>query len=279
MQIIRSIKEMQGLSDSFRHNKERIAFVPTMGALHDGHLSLLREGRRVGDRLVLSIFVNPKQFAPNEDLARYPRDTDGDLKKAGECGTDVVFLPSDGDMYPPMYQTFVEVTEVTKGLCGASRPSHFRGVATVVMKLINIVRPDIMIMGEKDYQQLIVLKTMVRDLNIPLEVIGMPIIRDSDGLAMSSRNAYLGPEERKAALSLPRALKAARDAVKNGEKDLCLLTGLVKETIESERIPRIDYIKICDPETLTELTEFRRPARLLVAAFVGTTRLIDNCEL
>lgn len=257
----------------------KTAFVPTMGALHEGHLSLLREGRKLGDKLVLSIFVNPAQFSPSEDLSKYPRDTEGDFAKARDCGVDIVFFPSADEMYPKEFQTFVEVTKATKGLCGASRPTHFRGVTTIVLKLLNIVQPNVMLLGEKDYQQLITIKTMVRDLNIPTEVVGMPIIREKDGLAMSSRNVYLNKEERTAALSLSKSLSLAKKQVSSGEKDINKIVNLVKNTIESAIIPKIDYVKICNAETLEELDNYKSPARLLVAAFVGKTRLIDNCHL
>lgn len=270
---------MQALALKWRSEGKKIAFVPTMGALHEGHLSLLREGRRRGDKLVLSIYVNPTQFAPNEDLAKYPRDKDGDLTKARQCETDAVFFPTNDVMYPKGYQTYVEVTEVTKGLCGESRPTHFRGVATIVLKLFNIVQPDVSIFGEKDYQQFVTIKTMTRDLNLPIEIIGMPTVREPDDLAMSSRNIYLSTEERSAALSLSRSMKIAQGLVKSGEKDATKIIKTVKETIESAKLPRIDYIKVCNSESLTELSVINVPARLILAAFVGKTRLIDNCQL
>ncbi len=279
MQIINSLQEMQLLARQWRKDGQKIAFVPTMGALHDGHLSLLSEGRARGDKLVLSIYVNPLQFGKNEDLSKYPRDLDADLAKVRPIGVDAVFFPSDETMYPNGYQTYVEVTEVTKGLCGASRPGHFKGVATVVLKLFNIVRPDVALLGEKDYQQLVTIKTMVRDLNLSVEIARMPIVRETDGLAMSSRNVYLSSDERKAALSLSQSLKIAQEAVKNGEKSALNITAKVKSVIESTKLARIDYVKICDAEDLQELDRVDRPARLLLAAFVGKTRLIDNCKL
>jgi len=250
-----------------------------MGALHEGHLTLLREGKRLGDTLVLSIYVNPTQFAPTEDLSKYPRDKEGDLAKARECGVDIVFFPSDEAMYPKGYQTYTEVTEVTKGLCGTSRPSHLRGVATVVQKLINIVQPNVMLLGEKDYQQLVTIQTMVRDLNIPVEIVGVSIVRERDGLAMSSRNAYLSTEERKAARSLSQGIFAAQVAFKKDEKRAEKLIQIVEEMITAAKLPRIDYLKICDAETLKEIKTIDPPARLLVAAYLGKTRLIDNCGL
>lgn len=279
MQLIPSPQQMQSLALQLRSTNKRIVFVPTMGALHEGHLTLLREGKRLGDILVLSIYVNPTQFAPTEDLSEYPRDKEGDLAKAKECGVDVVLFPSDEVMYPKGYQTYTEVTEVTKGLCGANRPSHFRGVTTVVQKLINIVQPNVMLLGEKDYQQLVTIQTMVRDLNIPVEIVGVPIVREKDGLAMSSRNAYLSTEERSAALSLSQGIFAAQEAFKNGEKSAGKLIQIAEEMIKAAKLPRIDYLKVCDATTLKEIKTIDRPARLLVAAYLGKTRLIDNCRL
>jgi pantoate--beta-alanine ligase len=254
----------------------RLAFVPTMGALHEGHLSLLREGKKLGERLTLSIYVNPAQFAPTEDLSRYPRDLEGDLEKARYCGTDAVFFPSDEIMYPRLYQTYINVEDVTKNLCGASRPEHFRGVTTVVAKLFNIVEPDVAIFGQKDFQQLVAIKTMVHDLNMPVEIIGCPIVREADGLAMSSRNAYLSKEERCAALSINRSLALASKMVESGEIDAFKIMTAVRKTIEDSKIAKIDYAKLVDADTLTDLTTFKRPALVAIAAFFGKTRLIDN---
>ena len=279
MQIIKSPSEMRSISKQLRSLGKKIAFVPTMGALHEGHLSLLHEGRKARDILVLSIYVNPTQFAPNEDLSKYPRSIETDLDKAASSGVDIVFLPSDEMMYPKGYQTYVEVTDITKNLCGASRPSHFKGVTTIVQKLFNIVQPDVALFGEKDYQQLITIKTMARDLNIPVEIIGMPIVRESDGLAMSSRNIYLSKEERAAALSLPRALSIAQEMVKSGKENVWEITAAVRKIIESTDLVKVDYIKIYDPYLLKELQTVKSLARLLIAAFVDKTRLIDNCEL
>lgn len=279
MQIISSPQEMQQLALQLRASGKRISFVPTMGALHEGHLTLLREGKKLGDTLVLSIYVNPTQFAPTEDLSKYPRDKHGDLAKAQECGVDIVFFPSDEVMYPKGYQTYVEVCDVTRGLCGASRPSHFKGVTTVVQKLFNIVQPNVAIFGEKDFQQFVAIRTMVKDLNMPIEIVGVGIIREKDGLAMSSRNAYLSSEERRAALSLSKAIFTAQRAFKNGEKNSGKLIKIAEEVVMAAKLPRIDYLKVCDTETLKEITTIDRPARLLIAAFVGKTRLIDNIAL
>jgi len=279
MEIIKTISEMHSWAAGHRKNGRRIAFVPTMGALHEGHLSLSREARLRANRLVLSIYVNPTQFGPKEDLTRYPRDTENDLKKAKEMKTDAVFLPNDEQMYPKGYQTYVSVEELTKYLCGPARPGHFRGVATVVLKLFNIVMPHVAIFGEKDYQQLAVIRRMVHDLNLPIEIVGMPIIRESDGLAMSSRNRYLSSEERKAALSISRALTRAEMLLRGKKCDIKSILSAVHETIYAAKMVHIDYVKLCDPLTLEDLTTLRLPALLAIAAFVGPTRLIDNIIL
>jgi pantoate--beta-alanine ligase len=274
--VLRTVAEMAAFSETARARGERIAFVPTMGYLHAGHVALLEEGRRRGDRLVLSIFVNPTQFAPTEDLARYPRDLEGDLGKAAGAGTDVAFVPTDAEMYPRGYQTFVQVRELEKGLCGAHRPGHFVGVATVVCKLFNIVRPHVAIFGEKDYQQLAVIRRMVADLDMPIEIAGLPTVRERDGLAMSSRNKYLSPEERQRALALSRGLRAASALFDGGERDAAKLVAAAQAEI-APAATRIDYVELRDAVTLTPLTErVSGPAVLAVAAFVGTTRLIDN---
>lgn len=279
MRVIESWQEMQELALGWKRDGLKIGFVPTMGALHDGHLALLREGRSLCDRLVLSIYVNPKQFGPNEDLSKYPRTKDIDFKSAEGCNVDVIFYPSDKTIYPDGYQTSVEVTDVTKGLCGEKRPGHFKGVATVVLKLFNIVGPDVATFGEKDFQQLVVIKTMVRDLNLPIKIVGVPTIREADGLATSSRNRYLSKEERQAALSISKSLNVAKELVTSGERDTKKIITAVTKAIESARLPKIDYVKICDTETLLEITKIDGPARLLIAAFLGKTRLIDNCQL
>jgi pantoate--beta-alanine ligase len=275
--IIRDPAAMSAWSESCRRNDQRIAFVPTMGALHEGHVSLLREGRRRGDKLVLSIFVNPTQFGPNEDLSRYPRDLDGDLAKAASAGTDVAYVPDAAAVYPPGHQTFVEVRELGQGLCGQHRPGHFTGVATVVAKLFNVVRPHVALFGEKDFQQLAVIRRMVLDLDMPIEIVGLPIVREPDGLAMSSRNRYLSPEERARALSLSRALAAARALVDAGERKTAALIAAAHATLESQ-VDKIDYVELRAADTLTPMTTVDRPAVLLIAAFVGRTRLIDNAR-
>ena len=269
-QVIRTSAEMTAWSRAARARGERIAFVPTMGALHAGHVALLEEGRRRGDKLVLSIFVNPTQFGPNEDLARYPRDLPGDLARAAGAGTDAAFVPEPPDIYPAGFQTTIEVRELARGLDGLFRPGHFAGVATVVAKLFNIVQPDLAIFGQKDFQQLAIVRRLVADLAMGIEIVGLPTVREPDGLAMSSRNAYLSQAERTRALSLSRALFAARDRAAQ---------ALVDGARAALDVDRIDYLELCDAGTLSPLVQVDRPAVLLVAAFVGRTRLIDNVQI
>jgi pantoate--beta-alanine ligase len=274
--VIRAPAEMTAWSRAASARGERIAFVPTMGALHEGHVTLLREARRHGDRLALSIFVNPTQFGPNEDLARYPRDLPGDLAKAALAGTDVAFVPDAADVYPPGYQTTVELPKLASGLCGPFRPGHFAGVATVVCKLFNVVRPDVALFGEKDYQQLAIIRRMVIDLDMGIEIVGVPTVREPDDLAMSSRNAYLSPAERARALSLSRALFAARAAAAAGERDAAALVARARAALD---VDRIDYIELVDAVSLQAASNFDRPTVLAVAAFIGRTRLIDNVAI
>jgi len=273
---LRTPAEMTAWSLAARARGERIAFVPTMGALHEGHVTLLREAREHGQRVVLSIFVNPTQFGPNEDLARYPRDLEGDLAKAAGPGTDVAYVPEARDVYPSGYQTTVEVPELARGLCGPFRPGHFAGVATVVCKLFNVVRPDVALFGEKDYQQLAIVRRMVIDLDMGIEIVGVPTVREADGLAMSSRNAYLSPAERARALSISRALGAARAAAVGGARDGVAIVAGARAALD---VDRIDYVELVDAETLRSTTDLSRPTVLAVAAFIGRTRLIDNARI
>jgi pantoate--beta-alanine ligase len=271
---------MQARSSEWRRAGKRIAFVPTMGYLHQGHVSLLEAARTRGDVLVLSIFVNPTQFGPREDLSRYPRDLDGDLARARAAGVDVAFVPEPGSMYPPGYQTFVEVRELAQPLCGASRPGHFAGVATVVVKLFHLVQPHVALFGEKDFQQLQLIKRMVRDLDLPVDVVGLPIVREPDGLALSSRNAYLSADERVRALALQRGLCAARTLFQGGERDPARLVGAARAVLDGTPGVRLDYLELRDAETLAQVEgPVTRGSVLAVAAFVGTTRLIDNLQL
>jgi len=279
MKVIESIKEMKEASQAFRDNGKSIVFVPTMGYLHEGHLSLMKKGKEAGDVLIVSIFVNPTQFGKGEDLERYPRDIERDKELCKGEGVDILFAPKAGDIYPDGYQTYVDVEDVTKNLCGASRTGHFRGVATVVMKLFNIVRPDYAIFGEKDFQQLVTIKRLVKDLNMDVNVIGMPIVREADGLAMSSRNSYLSKEERRAALNIYRALRAAKEVFDEGERSASVLLNEAKRVIEIEPIVVLDYIKLVDVETMEDLERVEDEALLAAAVRIGKTRLIDNIIL
>jgi pantoate--beta-alanine ligase len=277
-QVIPTPADMTAFSEAARRQNQTIAFVPTMGALHAGHLALLEDARRRGDKLVLSIFVNPTQFGPKEDLARYPRDLEGDLALAAQANTDVAFVPSAADIYPPGFQTFVEVRELQKGLCGDRRPGHFVGVATVVAKLFAIVRPHVAVFGEKDYQQLAVIRRMVSDLHFGIDIVGLPTVREPDGLALSSRNRYLSPPDRTRATALVASLRAAEQALAEGETSVPALVARATAVLQPA-VDQIDYFEIRDAETLAPLTVVDRPAVALVAAFVGGTRLIDNLRL
>lgn len=279
MRTIASVAEMQAWSDDARASRLRIGFVPTMGYLHDGHLSLVGIARARSDKVVASIFVNPMQFGANEDLSAYPRDVERDRALLEGVGTDALFLPAVAEMYPAGYQTAVTVDEMTQGLCGRSRPTHFRGVTTVVAKLFNMVKPDVAVFGEKDFQQLAVLRRMTIDLNFPVEIVGGPIVRETDGLAMSSRNVYLADDERRAALCLSRALQVARDSVAGGERGAAKLRARVIEVIAAEPLARLDYADLVDAGDLSAIEFVERPALLALAAFVGRTRLIDNTVL
>jgi pantoate--beta-alanine ligase len=263
----------------------RIVLVPTMGFLHAGHLSLLREARRLADEgrqkghALATIFVNPTQFGPNEDLSRYPRDLEGDLDRCAAAGIDRVLAPSDpSQMFAPGHETWIAVERASQGLCGAARPDHFRGVATVVAKLLNLTLPHVAIFGEKDFQQLAVIRAMVRDLSFGVEIVGMPIVREPDGLALSSRNAYLSPEDRQRGLALSSALFEARGAAAAGERDAERLRRRARERLASAGV-RVDYVEIVNPDTLAPVARAEPGSVVLVAAFVGTTRLIDNVRL
>lgn len=255
----------------------RLALVPTMGFLHDGHLSLMREGGRRADVVAASIFVNPTQFGPKEDLSRYPRDPEGDLRRCASAGVAGVYMPEPSTVYPEGYQTYVNVEAVSQGLDGEKRPGHFRGVATVVTKLLALFRPDVALFGEKDYQQLQVISRLNDDLNLGVEIVGMPTIREADGLAMSSRNSYLSADERQRALAISRGLFAVQKLAAAGEADVSKLVSVVRAELAAIGA-REDYVEICHAARLTPLTRLEKqvPARALVACFVGNTRLIDN---
>ena len=276
MEVIKTIKEMKELASQTRGAGKIIAFVPTMGCFHEGHLSLMREGRRRGDLLIVSLFVNPTQFGPNEDFKNYPRDFEGDRKMAEEVGVDILFTPEAEEMYPPNHQTIVRVEKVTQNLCGRSRPTHFQGVTTVVLMLFEIVMPHVAIFGEKDYQQLVTIQQMAKNLHMSVEVAGMPTVRESDGLAMSSRNTYLLPEERKAVLSLYRSLQKAKVLLQKGERKADRILQEVKGILQSEPLVRIDYVQICDAHTLQNVNQIEGDVVVALAAYLGKTRLIDN---
>jgi pantoate--beta-alanine ligase len=280
MDIITDIATMQQRCLAARAAGQRIAFVPTMGFLHEGHATLLREGRRRGDLLVLSIFVNPTQFGPHEDLDRYPRDIARDEAVARASGVDLIFYPTADTIYPPGYSTYVNVEgPLTETLEGACRPGHFRGVATVVAKLFLIVQPHLALFGCKDFQQLAVIRQMSADLNLPVEIIGLPTVREADGLALSSRNVYLSAAEREQSLVLSRALAAARQLVCAGTRDSAAILTQLRTMIEAQPAARIDYLQICHQGTLQAQAQVDSASVLLLAVFIGKTRLIDNSML
>ena len=279
MRIIENVNEMQRLADTWRAQSERLALVPTMGFLHEGHLALVRNARKLATKTVISIFVNPTQFAPNEDFGSYPRDLKRDIDLAAAEGTDVAFVPGADEMYPEGFQTYVNVTEVTRNLCGRSRPIFLRGVATVVSKLFHAVKPHIAIFGEKDFQQLVTIRRMVKDMNMDITIVGHPIVREEDGLAMSSRNAYLKAEQRPAALRLNRSLREAQKLVDSGERDARAILKAVNHCLTNGGGATVDYAKLCNPETIEDVELIGGPTLLALAVWVGKTRLIDNCVL
>lgn len=279
IRIVESIREMQSYCEALRRAGKKISFVPTMGYFHEGHLSLMKEACKQADCVVVSIYVNPTQFGPKEDFSKYPRDFERDREMAQSVGVDVIFFPSNQEMYPETYQTYVDVEQVTKNLCGMSRPGHFRGVTTICCKLFNIVKPHTAIFGKKDFQQLAAIKRMVKDLNMDLEIIGMPTFREPDGLAMSSRNVYLSKEERSSALALVGALKLAQKLYAEGERKADVMIQQAESLIKSAPFTEIDYIKICNTSTLEDVNEIKQEAVMALAVKVGKTRLIDNSVL
>ncbi len=279
MRIIESIREMRSWSEAERCAGRRVALVPTMGSLHEGHLSLVREGKRSAGRVVVSLFVNPTQFAPNEDYKSYPRDFERDRRLLEKEGAGILFHPDIEEMYPKGHRTHVEVDRLGRFLCGLSRPGHFRGVTSVVAKLFNIVRPHVAIFGLKDYQQFQIVRRMVEDLHFDIEIIGHPIVREKDGLAMSSRNAYLDAREREAARCLHRSLKKAALLVRQGEREAGRIVSAVKEEIEREPLARVEYVSLCDPCSLEEVEAIDNEALLALAVRLGKARLIDNTLL
>jgi pantoate--beta-alanine ligase len=276
MKVIKTVKKMQFFSKNLRGQGKRIAFVPTMGYFHEGHLHLMKEAKKMADCVVVSIYVNPTQFGPKEDFSKYPRDLDRDLKMARSVGVDVVFYPTNPEMYPEGYQTYVDVEQVTRNLCGMSRPGHFRGVTTVCNKLFNMVLPHVAVFGKKDFQQFITIKRMVDDLNMDLKIIGLPTVRETDGLAMSSRNKYLKNEERPSALSLSKSLLLAQKLYSGGQRKASFIIREAQKLIKKSPYTIIDYIKICDTRTLNDVDIIKTQAVIALAVKVGTTRLIDN---
>lgn len=279
MDVLRTIAETRQAVAAARRAGRRIGFVPTMGALHEGHLSLVRAARRDAAYVVVSIFVNPTQFGPHEDFARYPRDETGDLRRCFESGVDLVFAPSEGEMYAPDAATTVHVARLTEHLCGPRRPGHFDGVATVVAKLFHIVQPDVAFFGEKDAQQLAVIRRMVRDLNLPVQIVGCPTVREPDGLALSSRNAYLSPQERARAVCLYQALQEARTRILRGERDARAVAEAMRAVVQAAAPERIDYIELVDPQTMQPVQRIEGPVLAALAVFIGRTRLIDNLTI
>ena len=276
MRTVNTIAGMKAAAIEARSKGKTIGFVPTMGYLHEGHLSLVRESRKSADVTVVSIFVNPLQFGPQEDFRRYPRDPERDAALLEKEGVDILFLPENREMYPEGYRTSVEVAGLQEKLCGRSRPGHFRGVATVVLKLFNIVRPDYAFFGQKDAQQVVILQKMVQDLNADMEIRAMPIIREPDGLAMSSRNAYLSAEERRAALVLSSSLGEARRMFENGERAAGPIRERLSSAIAAESLARIDYVEIVDPSSLEPVERIDGEALVALAVYIGKTRLMDN---
>lgn len=276
MRILRTILETREAIATARNEGKTVGLVPTMGYFHEGHLSLMRKAREDNDLVVVSLFVNPIQFGPSEDFATYPRDLERDSRLAESVGVDLIFHPDEKEMYGEGYATYVRVERLTEGLCGASRPGHFEGVTTVVLKLLNIVQPDRAYFGRKDYQQLKVVEKMVADLNVPVQIVGLPTVREPDGLAMSSRNSYLTPEERQAALILSKALRYAQELLSEGVASAPELRSRVESFISREPLAQIDYVAVVHPETLEALMEIDREALVALAVRIGKTRLIDN---
>ncbi len=279
MEIAGTENELREKILAWKKKGWKIGFVPTMGYLHEGHLSLVRESKKRSDVTVVSIFVNPKQFGPSEDYRVYPRDLDRDRALLEKEGVDLIFYPPVEVMYPEGYKTYVEVEDLQDKLCGKSRPGHFRGVCTVVLKLFNLVQPDEAYFGWKDAQQVIILKKMVEDLNVPVKIVPLPLVRDHDGLALSSRNTYLSPEERRAALVLKKSLDLAESLIRSGEKEASLIKQKMIDLISAEPLARLDYVEIVDLNTLEPLKKLEGQALIALAVFIGRTRLIDNLRI
>ncbi|MBI5416401.1 pantoate--beta-alanine ligase [Candidatus Poribacteria bacterium] len=279
MRSMKTIAEMQFYSKKMREDKKSIGFIPTMGYFHEGHVSLMKESRLKNDITVVSVFVNPIQFGKNEDFSSYPRDPDRDSQITMEAGVDILFTPSQEEMYSSDFSTYVDPGTIGDLLCGAYRPGHFKGVATVVTKLFNIVKPHRAYFGQKDFQQSMVIKKIARDLNLDLEIIVLPIIREKDGLAMSSRNVYLSPEERKSAAILNKSLKEAEHLIKSGEKKSDIIISHIEKMIKKIKAARIEYISIIDKNTLQNKNILDSDMVIALAIYIGNTRLIDNIEI
>jgi pantoate--beta-alanine ligase len=279
MEVIEKTDLMQQKAEELRLAGKVLGFVPTMGFFHEGHLELMRVARKHCDVVIISIFVNPMQFGPKEDLAAYPRDLEGDLAKARQVGVDIAFVPTVDQMYPERFESRVSVEKVTKHLCGLSRPTHFDEVTTVVAKLFNITKPHLAVFGQKDYQQLTVISRMVNDLNMDLQILGVPTYREPDGLAMSSCNSYLNNEERKSALCLKKSMDLAQEMAGKGETRSATIKKAIEELVRRHPYTQIDYVSLCDPVTLDDVDTIRGETLLALAVRVGKTRLIDNCVL
>jgi len=279
MKIIRKIEEQQKYSLDMKCRNKKISLIPTMGFLHEGHLSLIDTAKELSEKIVVSIFVNPTQFGKGEDFDKYPRDEKRDLSLLEKKEVDIAFIPTIEEMYPEEFQTSCQVRELTKKHCGKSRPGHFKGVTTVVLKLFNIIQPDIAVFGEKDYQQYIIIERMTEDLNLPINIIASPIVREKDGLAMSSRNKYLNHEQRKEATVLYESLIYASNLIKKGKYGAGFLRKEMTNLIKSKNNTRIDYIDFANTETLKDVQKIEEPTRILMAVWVGNTRLIDNMEV
>ena len=276
MDIRYTIKDVRERVNAWKREGLTVGFVPTMGYLHEGHKSLMEAARANNDKVVVSVFVNPMQFGPNEDLESYPRDFEKDSALCDSVGVDLIFHPEPEEMYADGFCSYVDMNGLTTELCGKSRPIHFRGVQTVVLKLFNIVKPDTAYFGQKDAQQLAVIKRMVKDLNVDTEIVGCPIVREADGLAKSSRNTYLNPDERKAALILSRSLKLGRELIENGETDSKAVIKAITDSINTEPLAKIDYVDVVDFDTITPVDKIGKSVLVAIAVYIGKTRLIDN---
>ncbi|MBE6330771.1 MAG: pantoate--beta-alanine ligase [Bacteroidales bacterium] len=276
MKVVKTIQEVRDYVLAWRKAGLSVGLVPTMGYLHEGHQSLIRKSVEQNDRTVVSVFVNPIQFGPNEDLEAYPRDLNRDMKAVEEAGGDLIFNPEPEEMYRGHFTSFIDTTETTELLCGAVRPVHFRGVCTVVGKLFNIVQPDRAYFGQKDAQQLATIRRFVRDLNFPVEIVPCPIVREADGLAKSSRNTYLNAEERKAALILSQSLKKGKSAIEQGERSAQRVIDIIRKNLETEPMARIDYVEVVDFENIQRVKEIKGETLVAIAVYIGKTRLIDN---